>query len=140
MVIVALGPAGRGKTTGIMVIIIIISIMVVGLDTSAGPDSPAGLEEIVGHGKLVGLDKAVVHVSLLHTHLCFKAFGLFLLYLFILLLSPIPPVLVFRTLTLLSDCHHDYLLMPGSIYSMRLSLGNLLLITQLSQIESENRP
>lgn len=95
MIIVDLGPAGREKTTGIMVIIITISIMVVGLDTSAGPDSPAGQEEIVGPGRLVGLDKAAVHVSLFHTHLRFKAFGLFLFDYFILLLSQISPAFGF---------------------------------------------
>jgi hypothetical protein len=88
VITVALGHAGLGETTGIM--IIIISIMVVGLDTSAGPDSPAGLEEIVGHGKPAGLEKAAVHVSLSHTYLRFKAFGLFLFAYFILPLSQIP--------------------------------------------------
>lgn len=93
MITVGLGTAGRGKTTGIMVIIIIITIniMVVGLDTSVGPDSPAGLEEIAGHGKLVGPEKAAVHVSLAHTYLRLKAFGLFLFAYFILLLSQFPP-------------------------------------------------
>lgn len=93
MIIVDLGHAGLGKTTGIMITIIItiiINIMAAGLDTSAGPDSPAGLGEIVGLGKLVGLDKAAVHVSLLHIDLLLKAFGLFLSAYFTSPLS-IPP-------------------------------------------------
>jgi hypothetical protein len=75
VIIVNLGHAGLDKTTGIMIIVMIIitiNIMVVGLDTFVGPDSPAGLEGIVGLGKLVGLDKVAVHVSLFHTYLLYR--------------------------------------------------------------------
>jgi len=65
VIIVNLVHAGLDKTTGMM---IIINIMVVGLDTSVGPDNPAGLEGIVGLGKLVGLDKVAVHVSLFYIY------------------------------------------------------------------------
>jgi len=86
VIIVNLVHAGLDKTTGMMIIVMIIIItinimvMVVGLDTSVGPDSPVGLEGIVGLGKLVGLDKAAVHVSLFHIFI-YQAFGLFLLLL-----------------------------------------------------------